>query len=229
MRRGADPLTLRVRGRTAAATVLAAALVGAGARGLVTPAPAAPHALASPSTGPGPRVDGPIPSGFARSHAGAVAAATTDIRQGQRLFEMPPTARSAALRAMASPAAADAYVAAQGAQLAELDGIAARGTGPLTWDVAVLATRLDAYTPNRALVTVWRVGILSITGLTAPLAEWTTDAYELVWQAGDWRIWSETQTPGPTPLGHPSEQPSTPEQLRLALAGFTRYPGPDAF
>jgi hypothetical protein len=229
MRRGAEPATLRVRVRTAAATVLAAALLGAGARGLVTPARAAPRALGRPSTGPGPRVDGPIPSGFARSRAGAVAAATTDIRQGQRIFEMPPAARRAALRALASPAAASAYVAEQSEQLGELDGIAARGTGPLTWDVAVLATRLDAYTPNRALVTVWRVGILSITGLTAPLAEWTTDAYELVWQTGDWRIFSETQTPGPTPLGHPSEQPSTPEQLRLALAGFTRYPGPDAF
>jgi hypothetical protein len=231
MRREAEPATVRVRVRTAAATVLAAALLGAGARGLVTAAPAAPRALVSrsPSLEPGPRVDGPIPSGFARSRAGAVAAATTDIRQGQRLFEMSPAARLAALRDMASPAAASAYVATQSEQLAELDGIAARGTGPLTWDVAVVATRLDAYTPNRSLVTIWRVGILSITGLTAPLAEWTTDAYELVWQAGDWRIWSETQTPGPTPLGHPSEQPSTPEQLRLALAGFTRYPGPDAF
>jgi hypothetical protein len=229
MRRGAEPVAVRVRARTAAATVLTAALVGAGARGLVTPAPAAPRVLTTPSTGPGPRVDGPIPSGFARTRAGAVAAATSDIRQGQRLFAMPATARTAALRAMASPGAADAYVAEQSQQLAELDGIAARGTGPLTWDVAVLATRLDAYTPSRALVTIWRVGVLSITGLTAPLAEWTTDAYELVWEAGDWRIWSETQSPGPTPLGHPSEQPSTPEQLHLALAGFTRYPGPDAF
>ena len=229
MRHGAEPVTLRVRARTAAATVLAAGLVGAGARGLVTAAPAATRAAAAPRTEPGPRVDGPIASGFARTRAGAVAAATTDIGEGQRLFDMPFAARVAALRSMASPAAASAYVAEQTAQLAELDGIAARGTGPLTWDVAVLATRLDAYTPSRALVTIWRVGILSITGLTAPLAEWTTDAYELVWHAGDWRIWSETQTPGPTPLGHPSERPSTPEQLRLALAGFTRYPGADAF
>ena len=229
MRRGADPATLQLRARTAVASVLAATLVGAGARGLLTPARPPVHATATPSSGPGPRTDAPIPAGFARTRAGAIAAATTDIRQGQRLYEMAADARVAALRGMASRAAAGAYVAEQTQQLAELDGIAARGDGPLTWDVGVLATRLDAYTPSRALVTVWRVGILSITGLTAPLAEWTTDAYELVWERGDWRIWSETQTPGPTPLGHPSETPSTPEQLRTALAGFTRYPGPDPF
>lgn len=229
MRHGAEPATLRVRVRTAGATVLVAVLLGAGARGLMTPAPSAPRASATPGRGPGPRFDEPIPSGFARTRMGAVAAATTDIRQGQRIFDLPAAGRVTALRAMASRAAANAYVAEQSAQLAELDGVADRGSGPLTWDVAVLATRLDAYTPSRALVTVWRVGILSITGLTAPLAEWTTDAYELVWDAGDWRIWSETQTPGPTPLGHPTEQPSTPEQLRVALAGFTRYPGPDPF
>jgi hypothetical protein len=91
----------------------------------------------------------------------------------------------------------------------------------------VLAWRLDAYTPDRSRVSVWRVGVLSVAGLTAPLAEWTTVVYELVWERGDWRIWSETQTPGPTPRGHPSESPSTPDQLRTALAGFTRYPGPD--
>jgi len=208
--------------------MLAAALLGAGARGVVTAAPPA-RTIARPPTDPGPRVEAPIPVGFARTRAGAVAAATTDIRQGQRLYGLSSTARVAALRAMASPDAADAYVAAQTPQLAELDAIAARGAGHLTWDVAVLATRLDAYTPSRARVTIWRVGILSIFGLTAPLAEWTTDAYELVWQDGDWRVWSETQTPGPTPLGHPSESPSTPEQLRLALAGFDRYPGSDPF
>ncbi len=103
------------------------------------------------------------------------------------------------------------------------------GRGPSRGTSGCSPHALDAYTSSRALVTVWRVGILSISGLTAPLAEWTTDAYELVWERGDWRIWSETQTPGPTPLAHPSETPSTPEQLRTALAGFTRYPGSDPF
>ena len=74
---------------------------------------------------------------------------------------------------------------------------------------------------------MWRVGVLSVDGLTNPLSEWTTVIYELVWERADWRIWSETQTAGPTPTVHPADSPSAPEQLSTDLAGFTRYPGPD--
>jgi len=83
--------------------------------------------------------------------------------------------------------------------------------------------------PGAAPRKLYDLEMSALRARTAPLAEWTTDAYELVWERGDWRIWSETQTPGPTPLAHPSETPSTPEQLRTALAGFTRYPGSDPF
>jgi len=51
----------------------------------------------------------------------------------------------------------------------------------------------------------------------------------LVWERGGWRIWSETQTPGPSPMPHPEATPSTPEELQGALAGFVRYPGGEAF
>jgi hypothetical protein len=217
--------TVAVRPRALAAAVLGAALVGAGARGLVTPSDRPRPAAGTTSTA---SPAGPVTAtAFARTRGGAVAAATSDVRQGQRLLGLPTDERVTALQAMASDAAAPAYVAEQTQQLSNLDGVAARGRGPLTWDVSVLAWRLDAYTPERARVSVWRVGVLSVAGLTAPLAEWTTVVYELVWERREWRIWSESQSPGPTPLGHPSEPPSTPEQLRTALAGFTRYPGPD--
>jgi len=167
--------------------------------------------------------------GFARNRAGAVAAGSTYVRQGQRIVDLPVGDRPVALHAIASRAAADAYVAQASAQLAELDGVAARGHGHVTWVVSVLATRLDAYTSQRARVSIWRVGVLSVAGLTSPLAEWTTVAYELVWEQGDWKVWSETQTPGPTPMGHPDARFSNPGQMEAALAGFTRYPGPDPF
>ncbi len=221
------PLTLRPR--TVAAACLAAALLGAGARGAVTnPRPTPARIIRTSSPGPGTEVNG-LPAGFARSPTGALDAATSYVRDGQRLVGLPPAGRTVALRGIASSAAAPAYVAQAQAELEELDGIAARGDGPLTWDVAVLATRTDAYTPQRAQIAIWRVGILSIEGLTAPIAEWTTVIYDLVWERADWRIWSETQTAGPTPVDHPDEPPSTPDQLRNALAGFTRYPGPDPF
>jgi len=218
-----------VRPRTVLVACLVAALLGAGARGAVAArAPALARVARVGTVGPRAEVDG-LPAGFARSRDGAVAAATTYVRDGQRLVDLPDADRIVALRSIASRASTDAYLAQARAELAELDGIAARGQGPLTWDVAVLATRTDAYTDQRAQVAVWRVGILSIGGLTAPLAEWTTVVYDLVWERDDWRIWSETQTAGPTPMGHPDEPPSTPDQLRTDLAGFTRYPGPDPF
>jgi hypothetical protein len=222
--------TVTLRPRTLVATLVTATLIGMGARGLITPPhPASPPAAANATVEtPGPRSEtAGVPTGFARSRAGATAAAVTYVRQGQRVFDLIGPDRTRALQAIVSRAATGGYLAQASAQLAELDGIEGRGNGPLIWDVSVLATRVDAYTAQRALVSIWRVGVLSIGGLTAPLAEWTTVAYELVWERGDWRIWSETQSPGPTPMGHPDERPSTPEQLRAALAGFARFPGPD--
>ena len=218
-----------LRPRTLVLTVLAAALLGAAARGLMTGPTAPAHLPTAVASGPGPRFAdaNALPAGFAHSPAGALAAATTYVRQGQRLFDLAPDQRSAALQNLAARGAAGAFVADQTAQLAELDGVAARGQGHLTWDVIVLATRIDAYTPPRARVSLWRVGVLSIDGLTAPLAEWTTVVYDLVWERADWRIWSETQSPGPTPMPHPDEKPSTPDSLRTSLAGFARYPGTD--
>jgi hypothetical protein len=211
-----DRITLRLR--TLVLGALVAGLIGAGLRGLLL-SPSTPPTSDTPAAAPARR------PGSAHSADGAVAAAATFVRAGQRIYDLPADDRPAALRALAAPSAADGYVAQQIRQLAELDGIAQRGQGPLTWDVAVLATRVDALTHRRARVEVWRLGVLSIGGLTAPLGEYTTVVYELLWEHDGWRIWSETQTPGPSPMPHPEATPSTPTQWQAALTGFRRYPG----
>ncbi|MEX0664719.1 MAG: hypothetical protein WD598_08105 [Acidimicrobiia bacterium] len=208
-------ITLRVR--TLVVSVLLAGLVGAGTRGLLT---ASPVRRTRPEVGTAARL-----AATQRDGRGAVRAATIYVRAGQRIFELPASERAGALRGFAASSAADGYVAAQTRQLAELDGIAQRGQGPLTWHVAVLATRIDAFTAHRARVEIWRLGVLSIEGLTAPIAEFTTVTYELVWEAGAWRIWSEAQVPGPSPMPHPEALPSTPKEWRTRLDGFDRYPG----
>ncbi len=211
--------TAQVRPRTLVALVIVSAVVGAGIRALATDIPSAPPPASAVPASRASRHDG----------AGAVRAATRFVRTGQRVFELAPDRREAALRSMVAPGAAPGWLAEQHRALAELDAIAVRGSGPLLWDVAVLATRLDALAPDRATVKVWRLGILSIGGLTAPVAEYTTVAYELVWVRGaGWRIWSESQTPGPSPMPHPEATPSSPGELVAALEGFTRFPGPQA-
>jgi hypothetical protein len=221
--------TVTLRTRTLAVALAATAITGMGARGLITsPAPTSRTTAATRTTATGPRsTTAGMPTGFARNASGAVAAATAYLRQGQHIFDRMPADRTTALDAIASRAGATGYLAQVSAELDELDGIAARGQGHLTWDVSVLATRVDAYSAQRARISIWRVGVLSVTGLVAPLAEWTTVGDELVWERGDWKIWAETQTPGPTPAGHPDARPSTPMELQAALAGFTRFPGPD--
>ena len=215
-----------LQARTLALTLVATAVTGMGARGLVASPVSSPPPVRGAAGAPGPRsTTAGMPTGFARSQPGAVAAATTYLRQGQHLFDLPPTDRVPALQTITSRDGAAGYLAQVSAQLTELDGIEAHGQGHLTWDVSVLATRVDAYSAERARVSIWRVGVLSVTGLTAPIAEWTTVDDELVWERGDWKVWAETQTPGPTPTGHPDARPSTPGQLQAALTGFTRYPG----
>jgi hypothetical protein len=222
-------ITLRVR--TFALVLTATAIAGLGARGLITSARSTTRAT-TPSThlGDGPRSTAAgMPTGFTRSPTGVVAAATAYLRQGQHLIDLPPAERMSALDVIASRAGTNSYLGQVSAELSELDGIAARGQGHLTWDVSVLATRVDAYSPQRARISIWRVGVLSVTGLVAPLAEWTTVDDELVWERRDWKLWAETQTPGPTPAPHPDARPSTPTELQAELAGFTRFPGSDPF
>ena len=210
-----DGITLRAR--TLLLGVLIAALVGAGAHGLLAsnPTPASAPAIGAPA----------VATHGARSRAGAVRAAVAVVQAGQRIYDLPDTERAPALRALAAPTAADGFVAQQQRSLRELDGIAQRGQGPLTWDVSVLATRVDAWTPHRARIEIWRLGVLSIEGLTAPLAEYATVAYDLVWERGAWRVWSETENPGPDPSPLPESTPSSPAQWHDVLEGFTRYPG----
>jgi hypothetical protein len=220
--------TVTLRTRTLVLALAGTAITGIGARGLVSPPTPPRTTVATAATTPGPRsTTAGMPTGFAHNKPGAIAAATSYVRQGQHLFDLPTADRIPAVHAIASLDGANGYVAHVSAELAELDGIAARGQGHLTWDVSVLATRVGAYNAQRARISIWRVGVLSVTGLVAPLAEWTTVDDELVWERGDWKVWAETQTPGPTPAGHPDARPSTPTELQAALAGYTRYPGLD--
>ncbi|HEY5164566.1 MAG TPA: hypothetical protein VIJ44_01315 [Acidimicrobiia bacterium] len=221
--------TVTLGTRTLVLALAATAITGMGARGLIASPQTPPRTTAATAAKtPGPRsTTSGMPTGFARNEPGAIAAATSYVRQGQHLLDLPTADRTPALQVIASLDGANGYVAQVTAELAELDGIEARGQGHLTWDVSVLATRVDAYNAQRARISIWRVGVLSVTGLVAPLAEWTTVDDELVWERGDWKVWAETQTPGPTPAGQPDARPSTPTQLHSALAGYTRYPGLD--
>jgi hypothetical protein len=177
------------------------------------------HAGAVP-IGPTRTANG-IPIGFAHTEPGAVAAAVSDITTGQALLDLDPIGVDAAVRTMAATGAADAQVADTQAKLAAARQALADGNGPITYRQGVIAVRVDAYTPDRARIAAWSVGVLARAGVAPPQAGWSTSVLELVWERDDWKVWSETISPGPAPIPNDSAPPATAAQLQASLAGFT--------
>lgn len=213
--------------RLAAAAVAALLfLAGMAARGALddrhdgaqeAEAPAAPGA-ANP---PGSNNEVENPAGFAHTREGARDAAIAyTATLSQSLLYLEPDAAGAAVRAIAADASADTLV---NDALAALD--AAReplvdGTGPTWWAVRPLAAKVEAYSPQRARLSVWLVRILSRQGVVVPQSSWVTETVELVWERDDWRLWSDTSEPGPTLVLDGSDMPASAAELDQELTGF---------
>jgi hypothetical protein len=86
--------------------------------------------------------------------------------------------------------------------------------------VEPLAAKVEAYTADRARVSVWVVRVLSRQRVVVPQSSWVTEAVELVWEGGDWRLWSDESTPGPTPVLDGSDVPASAAELDSELTGF---------
>lgn len=183
---------------------------------------ASPEAADSAPPGPTTEENG-APAGFARTGQGAVAAAAAFVTTGQALLDIDPLAAEEAVRRMAASATADAQVREVLARLADVRETLAPGTGPIVYRQSPISWRMDGYTPDRARVAVWSVGVLSREGIAPPQAGWTTSTFDLIWERGDWRIWAETVTAGPAPLLDDSATPATSSQLATALRGFTDF------
>ena len=168
----------------------------------------------------GERTDDGLPQGFGHSEAGAVAAATSYVQIGQHVMKLAPTRVPDAIRMVAAIGTADAQVIEAERQLHQLRDALSDGTGATMYAQAALASRLDSYNVDRARVSVWSVGVISRRGVARPQAGWTVSTFELVWERNDWKIWSESISPGPAPTLDNSVAASTSEQLDQALSGF---------
>jgi len=206
------------------------ALIGWRSRQPEGPTPGArPPVAASRPVPPAPALPGPartdrgVPAGFARTEAGAVAAAAAFVTTGQAQIDMDPLAAADSVRQMAAGATAATQVAQLLAGLDELRRTLGPGTGPITYRQAALAWRVEGFTPARARVAVWHVGVLSRQQVAPPQAGWATSTFDLVWERGDWRVWSETTTPGPVPIADDSAPPATSTELAAALDGFAPF------
>jgi hypothetical protein len=174
--------------------------------------------------GPGPTgiVDG-IPSGFARTREGAIAAASAYVTTGQPLLDLDPLSAERAVRRLAASAHADRFATETLEQLRSARAALAEGRGPIVYRQAVVAYRVDAFDPDRARVSIWNVGVLTRDGVAPPQAAWATSTFDLVWEEGDWRIWAEAVVPGPAPILNNSAAPATTRQFMGALEGFVDF------
>lgn len=176
------------------------------------------------SAGPA-RLEPPgVPVGFGHSKRGALAAAVAYVQLGDLILSLDAEAAADVLGRVASREAGDAFVSSELAGFAQLRDALARGSGPSRLRVGVVATRVDAYSLDRARVRLWRVAVLSRDGMTNPGEQWATVTYDLIWEDGDWKIWSETVLPGPSPAPA-DERMATPAELDASLAGFMPFSG----
>jgi hypothetical protein len=193
--------------------------------------PADSHTIDAPTpiaaaAGPGPaRVEAPgVPVGFAHSRDGALAASVAYVQLGDVILSTDTDSAADALRRVSSRSAGSTFVDSELASFTQLRAALARGSGPASLRVGVVATRTDAYSRGRARVSLWRVAVLSRDGMTNPGEQWATVTYDLVWEDHDWKIWSETVVAGPSP-SPTGDQLATPQELDTSLAGFRLFAG----
>ena len=159
-------------------------------------------------------------SGFARTRAGAVAAAASYVATGQALLDLPPTQLPQAIRHFASAETAERQIAVLTDQLDAVRDVLSAGKGRTRYLQAVLATRLDSFNEDRASVAVWSIGVLWRPGAADPQAGWTTSVFDLVWEDDTWKVWTETITSGPAPAPNGGTAPVDAAELDRLLAGF---------
>jgi hypothetical protein len=136
---------------------------------------------------------------------------------------MRPAELEAAVRAMAAEDSAAALLADTMSRLEAARSALAGSDAPIDYHQAVLSVRVDGYSPERARVSVWSVGVLSREGVAPPQAGWSISTFDLVWERGDWKIAAESIVPGPAPITNAAAPPATSAQLRQRLAGFAPY------
>jgi hypothetical protein len=207
---------------------LALLVIGLAAKTLLFPTDS--HTIDAPTpsaaAGPGPaRVEAPgVPVGFAHSRDGALAASVAYVQLGNVILSADTDSAADVLRRVSSRSAGSTFVDSELASFTQLRAALARGTGPASLRVGVVATRIDAYASDRARVSLWRVAVLSRDGMTNPGEQWATVTYDLVWEAHEWKIWSETVVAGPSP-SPTGDQLATPRELDTSLAGFRLFAG----
>jgi hypothetical protein len=164
--------------------------------------------------------EGPVE--LVADESGAVTAAAAYATASQRWLYLTDGEITAAVAEIATPTAASRLATDVVADMSMARDQLARSSGRVWWLVRPLAWDVEYFRDTQARVSVWTVTILSAEGVAAPQSEFLTVTLDLAWVDGAWRADGVRDTPGPTPLTGPQDQPWDAEPFDRALDGFTR-------
>ena len=163
--------------------------------------------------------------GFSHDEDGSIAAAVSYATAAQRWLYFTDDEIRAAVAEIATPTAATRMADELVLDVSTAREQLATSSGRIWWLVRPLAWRVDHHGVDEARVSVWLVTILSAAEVAAPQSEFSTVTLDLAWVDGDWRVDGVRDTPGPTPITGPQDQPWDAEPFDDALDGFTRLDG----
>lgn len=165
------------------------------------------------------------PAAIDRSEDGAVASAMAYAAASQRWLYLTDDEIRAEITDLATDRAAEGLAAEAAGDIAEARTGLSASTGRIWWLVRPLATRVAFYGPDQARVLVWTVTVLSAASVAVPQTEWLTVSIDLEWDRDAWRVDAVRDTPGPTPVPGPGDDPWEAEDFDRGLDGFVRIDG----
>jgi hypothetical protein len=166
-----------------------------------------------------------MPVGFSQDEEGAVAAAIAYATAPQRWLYFTDDEIAAAVTEIATSAAAPRLVDEVVADVRVAREQLGASSGRVWWLVRPLAWHLELHTAGEAQVTVWLVTVLSAAEVAAPQTEWMSVSVALEWAEDDWRLDGIHESPGPTPMTGPRDEPWNAEPFDETLQGFIRMDG----
>jgi hypothetical protein len=201
-----------------------------------TPGSTAAPAKAAEGAGPS-RVTHGVGVGYARSRAGAVAAAANYTQVLSSSLILDEAKRRAAIDTLAAPEARARLQKTFDQAVAQIrQGFGLTGAAGDDASVLMRATpvgwRIDNYGDGSATVAIWMTSVGGSVGGaegSVPVREaWGITTVALRWVRGDWKQVQSTTTDGPVPIGDVAPPTAAPDLIGAAgeFKEFTYAPGP---
>jgi hypothetical protein len=193
-------------------------------------------APAEAATGAGPRrVEHGVGVGYARSRAGAVAAAANYTQALSSDLILDTAKRRAAINTLAAPEARASLQKAFDQAVAEMRkgfGVAGGHDAQVLMRSTPMGWRVESYGNGAATVAIWMTSVAgSVGGADGPVPireGWGTTTVALRWAKGDWKQVESTNRDGPVPIADVSPPTAAADLIGTAkdFKEFTYAPGP---